>query len=87
MWRTNFKFMTYVTKTWQDTGNEQPSRIAAAILVLPPSPIEYEKLIRVQLFAYKCTHSESVQGGFDNKVVTFQLMVDGVTLKTGQSAQ
>ena len=35
MWRTNFKFMTYVTKTWQDTGNEQPpdTRIAAAILV------------------------------------------------------
>ena len=28
--------MTYVTKTWQDTGNEQPpdTRIAAAILVV-----------------------------------------------------
>ena len=27
--------MTYVTKTWQDTGNEQPpdTRIAAAIVV------------------------------------------------------
>ena len=56
-------------------------------MFLPPCAFEYQKLIYRQLFDHQCIPSEIVQRAFLSKVVIFQLMVDGVTLETGQSAQ